>query len=320
MPLGEFEIITSYFQRTSKRKDVLLGVGDDCAVLSPPLGKTLLVSTDTLNIDEHFFPDTPAYYLGYKSVVVSLSDMAAMGGEPAWLLLSLSLPDVNSNWLENLSQGLFSCLDAFNIALVGGNISKGNLSITTTILGFGEHLLSRNKAQIGDLIYVTGTLGDGGLSLAFLKNEIPREYFDSNESNWLKMRLFKPIPRIHEALAIRGIANAAIDISDGLLIDLRHILDASSVGAILNAKAIPFSNVLKKLPWEQGLNMALTSGDDYELCFTLPPEKVEDLKEIEQKFGYQFSCIGCIEKEPGIKIKGQGGELLSFNKDGYRHF
>jgi thiamine-monophosphate kinase len=320
MPLGEFDIISTYFQKQNKRKDVVVGIGDDCAVLSPPVGKNLLVSTDTLNLHQHFFADTPAYDVGYKSVAVSLSDMAAMGGEPAWLLLSLTLPDVDELWLESFAQGLFACLDVHDIALVGGNLTKGPLAITTEILGFGDKMLTRANAKVNDAIYVTGTLGEGGLALALLKNEIAEDNFAIAEINCIKQRLFRPAVRLNEAKYLKQIAHAAIDISDGLLADLQHILDASHVGATIYADKLPLSASLQKVPLPLKTQIALTGGDDYELCFTLPSAQVSQLAHIEQHTKSQFTCIGNIEQQLGLRVITKDGELLSLEKLGYKHF
>lgn len=321
MSLSEFDIITTYFQKGNKRKDVVLGIGDDCAILRPPSQKNLLISTDTLNIGVHFFEDTSPIDIGFKSVAVSLSDLAAMGGEPAWLLLSLTLPKADPIWLEGFSQGLFSCMQPFNMQLVGGNLTKGPLAVTTQIIGFGQanQIMTRSGAKPKDLIYVTGTLGGGALALAILKNQVDRTVFTPAEIKGLMQHLWRPEPRIQEGQKISPIAHAAIDISDGLLADLDHILTSSQVGATLELDKIPVSSSLEKMKPAQKYDFVLNGGDDYELCFTISRENIPTLKKIMQSIPTHFTCIGEIEAKQGLRVK-ENGKAKHITKSGYQHF
>jgi thiamine-monophosphate kinase len=322
MPLGEFDIINAYFNKKIKRQDVVLGLGDDCAILQPPAGKELIVSTDSLVLNRHFFPETSPFDVGYRAVAVSLSDIAAMGGDPAWLMLSLVLPKVDENWLDEFSKGLFFILEKFNVDLIGGNISKGPLSITTQAIGYGisKNLLRRSAALPGDLIYVTYTLGNAALALALIKKEIESILFSSEEIAALTRALWQPTPRIAEGQAIGSLAHAAIDISDGLLADLSHIMANSRVGATLYLEQIPVSASLKKLPDEKKMELALRGGDDYELCFTVPPKHLPQLEEVNQRLNYPFTCIGKITTYPELRIKNPEGKSISFSQKGYQHF
>lgn len=322
MALNEFDIIASYFTKSNKRSDVILGVGDDCCILHPPSQKNLLITTDTLNEEIHFFKDTPPFDIGYKSLAVSLSDLAAMGGTPAWFLLSLTLSEVKEKWLEEFSAGLFSCAESFNLELVGGNMSKGPLSITTQVIGFGDEdvKLTRSGAKPEDLIYVTGCLGDPGLALAIIKKELPVDIFSSQEIEQLKTRLFRPPLRIREGQLISRIANAAIDISDGLLADLQHILDQSQVGATINLEDIPVSESLQKINTKRKLDFMLSAGDEYELCFTVPPGKVSQLERLSKEKGFHFTCIGKIDSTSGLRVRQDNKESLNIQNKGYTHF
>lgn len=314
----EFSVIEKFFKKNFQRDDVVLGSGDDCAVVALPPGKQLLTTTDTLNQDIHFFKNTSPEDIGYKSIAVSLSDIAAMGGEPRWALLSLTIPMLDESWLALFAKGVFACLEEFNVQLVGGNLSRGPLSITSQLLGSVDQgkYLTRNNASPNDLIYVTGTLGDGGLALALLQNEQSNELFTDEQK--IIQRLWRPIPRIKEGQILATIASAAIDISDSLALDLQHILAQSKVGATLFLDSLPLSNTLQKLPTEQAKLLALTSGDDYELCFTLSPEKVSLL----QKIDCPLTCIGKIEVAQGLRVIESNGTQLHLDPNliGYKHW
>lgn len=323
MSLNEFSIIETYFKKPSTvRKDILLGIGDDCAVLIPPKDRCLLVSTDTLNVNVHFFPSTAAFDLGYKSIAVSLSDLAAMGGEPGWALLSLTLPSIEPNWLSEFAKGLFSCLEKYKMPLVGGNTTRGPLSITTQVIGFSRvnQFLTRSGAKPADLIFVTGNLGDSGLALKILQEQIKREYFTEETLEKLMNKLWRPIPRLKEGHSLVDLASACIDISDGLAADLKHILSASRVGATLYTEQLPISESVKQLSKQVSLELALTAGDEYELCFTVPPSKVEELMANFKAFDCPLACIGHIHEQLGLTIVAENGGFLFLDQDGYKHF
>lgn len=321
MSLDEFAIIETYFKKNLQRADVELGVGDDCAVLCPPSGKRLLVSIDTLNEGIHFFSDTSADDIGYKAVAVSLSDIAAMGGEPLWALISLTLPGVSEPWLANFAKGMYTCLNQFNVALVGGNLTRGPLAITSQVIGAannGEYL-TRSGAKPGDLIYLTGYLGEGGIALALLKDRSQFPFFSEEQYENIISRLWRPMPRIAEGLLLSNIATAAIDISDGLDADLQHLLTASGVGATIYIESLPLRQYFNELP-SKYRQMTLTAGDDYELCFTVPVDALSKLKAISKETGCLMTCIGKVEDQSGLRIVDLDGSLLKVADEGYKHF
>ncbi len=315
MSLNEFDIIATYFKRPYHREDVELGSGDDCAVLCPPPGKRLLVTVDTLNEDVHFFSTTSPFDIGYKSIAVSLSDIAAMGGDPLWAEIALTVPIPHADWLEDFSEGLYACLDQYQVALVGGNLTRGPLAISTQLIGACDpkHYLTRHGARPGDLIYVTGVLGDGGLALAFLQNPERFKNINASQQEQLVRHLWQPVPRVAEGRLLSSIATAAIDISDGLVADLNHILEASGVGGVIEVNSLPVSTLLPEKA------AALTSGDDYELCFTIAQNEVDELAKISRKTNCPMTCIGRIEEGRGVRIL-ENGESLSLANLGYRHF
>lgn len=317
-PATEFDLIERWFSRPAslnQKQDsgTALGIGDDAALLDIPVGMQLVVSMDTLVAGVHFPLDTHPEDIGHKSLAVSLSDMAAMGAEPRWATLALTVPQRDEAWLTAFSNGFFALARRFNVQLVGGDTTRGPLSITVQMHGLvprGQGLL-RAGAHLNDLIYVTGELGDAGLALRLLKAEV------SLIDERLLARLNWPEPRIHEGIALRGIASAAIDISDGLAADLGHILTASGVGASLQLASLPLSQAVADCTdW----SLPLSAGDDYELCFTLNPRKQANLLAIAESCGYRFSCIGVIEHAPGLRCMLPDGELFMPDKKGYDHF
>lgn len=318
--MTEFELIARYFQAPNHlRSDVVLGIGDDAALLQPPRDQLLAVTTDTLIEGVHFLPDTPPETLGHKTLAVSLSDLAAMGAEPAWVLLSLTLPSVQESWLSTFCAGFFTLSNIHHVQLVGGNTTRGPLSISTHLTGFVPQgkSLQRNGAKPGDLIYVTGTLGDAAAALAYLEGKIsltPAAYQE------IRPRLETPTARVSAGLALRDIASAAIDISDGLAADLGHILEKSNVGAVVHTEDLPLSPLLKTLPKHIALPLAAGGGDDYELCFTIPPTHVSTL---EKQFSAQripYQKIGRICEGKGIEWISEGIEDFTLTDQGYQHF
>lgn len=314
--MHEFQLITQYFTKSSKRKDVELSVGDDCAILVPPKDKILAISCDTLIEGVHFFSDISPQDLGYKSLAISLSDLAAMGAEPAWVMLAVSLPHAKEDWLQAFAQGFFQLADHYDLALVGGDTTQGPLVITSQVFGFlsKDKALKRSSAKVGDLIYVTGTLGDAGLALRLLKEH-------QSVDPILLQRLNRPEPRIKEGLLLSNFAHAAIDISDGLAADLQHILEQSQVGARIYVEQLPLSNILQKsVAIEVAWELALSAGDDYELCFTIPRSQEHQLVQVMQDIECACTCIGEIEAEPGLKIQRKNGQLIELKSKGYEHF
>ncbi|MFM2322595.1 MAG: thiamine-monophosphate kinase [Pseudomonadota bacterium] len=321
--MNEFDLIQNFFNRGKKnRTDVVLGIGDDAALLQVPLGQQLVVSTDTLVAGRHFPENTSPADIAYKALAVNLSDLAAMGAEPAWILLALTLPSVNEIWLKEFSQGFFSLMQDFRLQLVGGDMTCGPLSITVQALGFvpAGKALCRLGARPGDRLYVSGTLGDAGLALAYLRKETSLVSLTQQQIEWLMQRLNRPKPRVELGLALRNIATSAIDISDGLVADLNHILAANQLGATIQLADLPLSAVLQQWPREQAWSLALSAGDDYELCFTVPESCEIALQSHVKAIHSTCICIGQIKKEPGLSIIRQDGSLLALEKTGFQHF
>lgn len=321
MALTEFSLIERYFKDgMSARADLLLGVGDDAALLQPPAGQSLAMSLDTLVAGVHFPENSSPESIGYKALAVNLSDMAAMGAEPAWILLGLTLPTADEAWLDGFCRGMSRLAREHQVALVGGDTTRGPLTLSIQVSGFVPpgQALRRSGAQRGDLIYVTGQIGDAGLGLqlALGKSGLPveparRDYFIS--------RLECPTPRVAAGLALRGVASAAIDISDGLAADLGHLLDASGVGARLDVDSLPVADEVKHLSgewWE----LPLSAGDDYELCFTLPVAHREEVERLMAEIGCPIGCIGRIEAEPGLRLLRGDGTAVVKQTGGYQHF
>jgi len=312
MPITEFDIISRYFKHKIKRSDVILGIGDDAALCTIPPNRQLVIAIDTLVPGVHFPIKTPPEDIGYKALAVNLSDMAAMGATPAWMTLALTCPKIDETWLTKFSQGLLELADVAQVSLIGGDTTRGPLSITIQISGLvpPHCALQRCGAQPGDGIYVTGTLGDAGLGLASVKKQVT---LPGKIQAFVESRLNRPTPRLSEGQALRGIASSAIDISDGLVADLGHILSASGVGATIELERLPLSSALREsLPLEQAWYLALGAGDDYELCFTVPREN--------RLPAGSFVRIGTVEKNPGLRCLKTDGCLFMPQKMGYQHF
>ncbi len=321
---SEFQLIKQYFTAlTPSRDDVLLGIGDDCALLQAPAGKAVAVSIDTLVSGKHFSENTSAYDLGHKSLAVGLSDLAAMGATPAWFTLALTLPDVDVAWLQDFSRGLAALAGEHGIQLVGGDTTSGPLSISIQVHGFtdADKALKRSGAQSGDMIYVTGTLGDAGAGLALDKGDADlASHLNAADRTYLLQRLNKPTPRVDFGEALATIATAAIDISDGLLADLGHILEQSgNLGARIDLARLPLSPALQKVPIDQAQQLALAAGDDYELCFTASPVEFERLQ---KDFAENCTRIGIVDSQAGIYRIDDKGNLvvITTEKAGYEHF
>ncbi len=321
MSLSEFEIIQQIFQQQiTDRQDVCLGMGDDAALVNVPSGSKLAITTDTMIAGVHFPIDMKPRDIGYRALAINLSDLAAMGAEPAWITLALTIPESNQTWLKAFASGLFGLAKDYNVQLIGGDTTRGPLSITIQAFGFipDQEWLTRSGASVGDLVYVTGTLGDAAAGLKFWSAS-------TKNSLWLKERLTRPIPRVEAGLCLRNIASSAIDISDGLVADLTHILSASGVGAQLDIDQIPLSLALcAELEMELekavdiGWDLALSGGDDYELCFTVPADKKDQLEEL--RTICQIAKIGVIESKPGLRCVSKDGSLHGIKSTGYQHF
>jgi len=318
--VNEFELIRHYFARQPvARPDVALGIGDDAAVLDVSPGQQLVVSTDMLVAGVHFPENTDAVSIGHKSLAVNLSDLAAMGATPAWYTLNLSLPQAEPTWLEGFCQGMFDLARKHNVALVGGDTTRGPLTIGIQIMGFVPHgqALKRAGARPRDRIYVTGLLGEAALGLRVTQGQLklPDEYLAN-----VLTQLNRPLPRVSAGLKLRGLASACIDISDGLAADLGHILDASNVGARIHLKRLPLSPAYDSAFEQVGWQAALAGGDDYELCFTIPPAQESAFRTASAQFGVACSYVGDIEAEAGLRIVDEQGALYRSEQAGFNHF
>lgn len=315
MSVAEFELIESFFANSDVcHKETRIGVGDDCAVVCPDENSDLAITTDTLVEGIHFFPDSDPEALGHKSLAVSLSDLAAVGAEPKWALLALSLPNARRAWLQKFAKGFFALARLHSVELVGGDTTKGPLVINVQAIGLvsTSAALLRSNARVGDKIYVTGTLGDAGLALATAD---PKGAIANAD---LAARLQRPTPRVEMGLSLRGLAHACIDISDGLVADLGHVLRASGVGATIHCQNLPLSERLVRYVEETGdYTIPLSAGDDYELCFTIATENLDALMHKAKRLNCAITCIGTIESESGLRVAGaKNGKLLK----GYEHF
>lgn len=322
MSFNEFDLIQRFFnQETNNRKDVILGVGDDAALLQVPFDRQLVVTTDTLVSGRHFPENTPPADIGYKALAVNLSDLAAMGAEPAWILLALTMPNANDCWLRKFTDGFSSLVQRFQLQLVGGDMTQGPLTVTFQALGFVPtgKALCRIGSRVGDRIYVTGTLGDAGLALEAINK---KDYLGLTYPQILTVmqRLNRPEPRVEIGLALREIASSAIDVSDGLVADLGHILSANQMGAILQLEKLPLSDSLHALPIEKAWQLALSSGDDYELCFTVPESHERALHQHLANLNTPYTCIGTIKKESGLILLDKNGSTFNINRTGFQHF
>ena len=317
MPLGEFDIIARYFSRASRRDDVLLGVGDDAALLRPPPGQALVAATDTLVEGRHFLPGTPAAALGHQALAVNLSDLAAMGAEPAWALLSLSLPASDEAWLAGFAQGLHALAERHGVALVGGDTVSGPLVVTIEVLGFvpPESALRRSGAKAGDLICVSGSPGVAAAGLEELRSG--RATFESRDAR--VRRFLRAEPRLDLGRALRGVATAAMDVSDGLLGDLRKLAHASGVRACIDLERLPTPQELAEYPLADQERLVLHGGDDYELLFTLPSDHFGLIARLAQAGGCSVRCIGTMMAGAGVECRRDGAPVAMEGR-GYDHF
>ncbi|RKZ71862.1 MAG: thiamine-phosphate kinase [Gammaproteobacteria bacterium] len=321
MPASEFELINKYFQDlTDKDPSVKCGIGDDAAIIQIPQDKEVVLSMDTLLGGTHFPVDTRPVDIGYKALAVNLSDMAAMGAVPKWVLLSISLPENNEAWLKEFASGFHKLARQHSVSLIGGDMSRGALSITINIQGLVsvDSALKRDGAQKDDLIYVTGTLGDAGAGLDIIQGKLS---IGNECAEFFLKSLNRPDVSVEAGLRLRGLANSTIDISDGLIADLGHILDASHVGAEIEVRKIPLSEAMQQCVDETtAWNYALTSGDDYKLCFTASAEQHEQVISTFKKINIPVSCIGKIKQEAGLQLKTPEGTCFEPSGKSYQHF
>ncbi len=348
---SEFDLIRKYFRRPPARSDVRMAVGDDAALLRPPSGQELAITVDTLVEGVHFLPEADPVALGHKALAVNLSDLAAMGAEPAWVTLALTLPAVDEQWIAGFCAGFYALADRFGVDVVGGDTTRGPRSITVQAHGFvptGAALL-RGAARPGDAIYVTGTLGDAGLALLLASGRLGCEsgIVDAADAAAVLERLDRPAPRVEAGIALRGVAHACIDVSDGLQADLSHILTESGVGATVDIDALPLSRPLRAItenpvlaaalvaaleeggevstlsaaaPLDLRARLALGSGDDYELCFTAPLSTAAAAEAALDACGCSWTRIGIVEVDSGLRCRFPDGRLYRPRRGGYEHF
>lgn len=323
--MGEFDLIQHYFaQWPVQRPDVIVGVGDDCALLQVPAGECLAVTTDTLVSGVHFFPDIDPFALGHKALAVNLSDLAAMGAEPRWFSLALTLPAElarNEDWLAAFARGMASLAIPSGVQLIGGDTTRGPLSITISAKGSvpPEYAIRRSGAHPGDGIYVSGTLG--AAAMAVRQRIKPFLNWETQLETHCQQRMDFPEPRIELGLRLRHLATSALDLSDGLAGDLRHILRASHAGAVLDLDLLPVSSLLSAdCPQQDVWQLALGGGDDYELCFTVAPEQELAILGLANQINLPLTRVGVIVAgEPDIAWRYQG-QPYSFSVQGWDHF
>jgi len=328
---GEFELIRRHFaapELAFAHADVVLGAGDDAAILSLQPGFQLVMSIDTLNESVHFPVGADPFLLAQRCLLVNLSDLAAMGAEPVAFTLAISLPSADSSWLAAFSNGLARTAQAYKCPLIGGDTTRGPLSITIQVHGkvpAGKALL-RSGAALGDAIYVTGELGDGAAALWWLLDDVrlDRTVLDASDMNALQQAFYQPDARIDAGIALRGLASAALDISDGLASDLQHILEASarpSLGALIQADALPLSGTFRRcIPETEQVALALSGGDDYELCVTVPATGENAAIAALKGLGVRFTRIGYIDNGEGIRLQSSSGHQHPLSLKGYNHF
>jgi thiamine-monophosphate kinase len=317
----EFSLIDRIRELTAQpREDVRLGIGDDAALLAVPADQELAVAIDTMVEGVHFPVGTPAADIGWKALAVNLSDLAAMGAVPAWALLALTLPSADVAFVEAFAAGFAQLARAYRLALVGGDTTRGKLTISVAVHGLVPpgQALTRAGARIGDAVLVTGTLGDAAGGLQLIRQKHTRE--DATAA-YLIERLQRPVPRVAAGLVLRGRASACIDVSDGLLADLGHICASSRVGADIDVAALPLSPaLLQRFGENSSRELALSGGDDYELCFTVPPQTLAAVQADLAQLGCAATRIGSIVEGDGVVLRDRDGNSLSPARQGWDHF
>ena len=315
---SEFELIRKYFTRPTSHTRV--GVGDDCALLQVGAGMELAVSTDMLVSGTHFFPDADPLQLGHKVLAVNLSDIAAMGAMPRWATLAAALPEADEPWIAAFARGLFAVAERYGVDLIGGDTTRGPLNLCVQIIGevpVGAALM-RSGAHPGDDVWVSGELGDAALALGHLRSRVR---LDEQALLLCLARLNTPTPRVELGMALRGTATSCIDVSDGLLQDLGHILEMSEVGAELRAADLPRSaataNCMDRALADE---CVLSGGDDYELCFTAHPMHRSVIEALIRRLGVRLTRIGKIVDQPGLRLLDQHGTEIPITKTGFDHF
>jgi len=328
MALTEFDIIDRYFTDISSHAEgVHLGVGDDCALLQVSPGQQLAVSVDNLVLDRHFDINVPVEDVAFKAVSVSVSDLAAMGARPLWMTLSLTMAEADETWLKAFSTGLAEALATYHVALVGGNTSQGPTNIGTQLIGSVEsgQAMTRSGAKPGDLIYVSGSFGAEALGLHLHLNHLRGLDLSSQDKAALMNAWYRPLALPGLGQRLRQVVSSCIDVSDGLLGDLQHILRSSNVGARLQLRDIPLHPYISELIAQEKESLQdiyeryVCAGEGYQLCFTVAPDQSGKLAEIAKAENVSLSCIGVIEAQQGLRSYYEN-TLLNLNSAAYRHF
>lgn len=315
--MGEFDLIDRYFRRGDPAEGVKLGIGDDGAVLAPAAGHDLVAAIDTLVEGVHFRSGTAPHAVGHKALAVNLSDLAAMGARPRWALLALTLPESDTAWLAEFAGGFFDLAQQHGVTLVGGDTTRGPLTVTVQLLGeaLSGQALTRGGARPGDLVFVTGSLGDAALALAGDTSG------GAGVDRTLRQRLEYPVPRCRLGQALVGLASAAIDLSDGFVADLGHLLTASGCGARVARAGLPLSNAAQQFAGKEMFWPAvLAGGDDYELCFTVPAKRAGEVDALAQRLDEPITRVGVIESDPGLRLMDEAGRPVAVPAQGYDHF
>ncbi len=317
--MKEFDLIKRYFsEQVVKRKDVLLGIGDDCAILKSNDAQNIAVTTDTLVAGVHFPHNTSAKAIGHKSIAVSLSDLAAMGAEPAWASLAITMPTADEAWINDFCEGVFELCEYANVQLIGGDTTQGPLSITVTAQGLTipEKHITRSGAKPGDWLYVSADIGDAGLALMHINGDIT---LTPESAAKVQRKLDFPKPRILLGQALRGHVSSAIDISDGLFADLQHICTASNVGATVELDKLPLSDEMKNSLGDKAIEVAVNAGDDYELLFTVSQTNKVSMDTSVGQTTNRITCIGQINHSNKITTT-LNQEPINITMNGFQHF
>lgn len=315
---SEFDLIRRHFTRPTNH--TVLGVGDDAALISVAPGNELAISADMLVAGTHFLADADPYQLGWKSLAVNLSDIAAMGALPKWATLAIALPEANESWIAEFAKGFFACAERYQVDLIGGDTTRGPLSISVQIMGevASGKAIRRSGAKAGDEIWISGTLGAAALALAALQQ---RYVLTESELDACLPALHMPQPKVELGLLLHLFAHSAIDISDGLLADLGHILECSNLGAEINLQHIPcIKAVSNHLADQQVQKMVLAGGDDYELCFTAPARNHAEIAKLAQLLALPLSRIGIVTSSSGLVVRGLDNEIMDMKETGFDHF
>ena len=316
MNYNEFEIIKKYFTKPSSDKNILQGIGDDAAIINS--NESIVITTDTLIEGVHFPKDTPAEIVGSRSLAINLSDIASMGAIPKWCTMSISFAEANEQWISNFSKGFFKLADQYKVSLIGGDTNKGDMSISINLIGqIDRKPLLRSGGNIGDDLYITGSIGDASAGLDIITKQAS---LDNEAYNFLVNRFYYPSPRIMECNEISLFANSAIDISDGLVSDLSHLCNASNCGAEINIDLLPLSEALSiSYPSKDAINYALNGGDDYEICFSAPKSNRKILDKLSKRLKTPFTRIGKLKKGDQVKILYKNKPYI-YSGNGYKHF